>query len=528
MKSTHLDATNYLKELIAPVVTSLTGDDATSIEISRSNSRYGDFQTNIAMKLQKQTGKSPRETAVQIATEVDAGEFVDSAEVAGPGFVNITLKDDYWLTFLNQIDKRFLQEEYDKNAKVQVEFISANPTGPLTLGNARGGFIGATLSNVFNSRGIEAVREYYFNDAGTQIGKLVESYRAHVNSEVSEDTPYKGEYMKEIIANLPEIAEGGEGEALTAHIFDQYIKPALEKAHIEFDTFTNERIISRNFDTVYERLSSNGLTEEKDGALWLRSTRFGDERDRVLIKSNGDHTYLANDIAYHYDIYETRRFCKAIKVWGADHAGQIPSLKLTVNELFPGKELDFVIVQWVRLIKDGKEFKISKRAGTYVTVDELIDRVGADVARWFMLMRSSDTHMDFDLDLATEQSQKNPFWYVMYAYVRLCAILREAADHGIEPSESFDSFCDPSEREIVRHLQALPELLDQVVENYEVHKLTFYGHDLARIFHEWYEAVRVIELPKETASQRLFFLDKLKTVFDAYFELLDITPHEKM
>lgn len=506
--------------------------DITEVEISRAQADLGDYATNIAFKLAPELKLAPREVAERIAESLKSPEL-ESALVAGPGFINLRLHSEYWRTFLAEIEEDFVQSNRGKGQKVQLEYISANPTGPLTLGNARGGFIGDVLARVLRACGYEVTREYYFNDAGTQIRHLVQSYEAHRRGEVDDETPYKGEYMQEMSddASLLEKTTGQDGEELgrilTEHIFETYIKQALSKANIEFDEFTNERVIKEHFPVIRQELEKRGLVEEREGALWLKSSTYGDERDRVLIKSSGDHTYLANDIAYHHDIFSSRKFDTAIKIWGADHAGQVPSLKLTLNQLFPEKKIDFIIVQWVRLIKDGKEFKISKRAGTYVTVEELVERVGTDVARWFMLMRSNDTHMDFDLDLATDESQRNPFWYVMYAYVRLKSIQREASSRGLKPAKALAPLSEV-EQHIVRQIAELPELVNVISSTHEVHKLTFYGQELARLFHEWYEAERVLTMPEAEAAAKLHFLSKLERVFRTYFALMNVEPKERM
>ena len=500
-------------------------------EITYADPQFGDFQTNVAMKLAKELGSSPHDIARPVVDELLKQDNIESADTAGPGFINITLADSYWLQYMENIDHDFGKNSRGRGARVQVEYISANPTGPLTLGNARGGFIGDVLSNVLATQGYEVTREYYFNDAGTQIGKLIDSLRVAAGVSSDGDRQYSGEYIASLADDFKEELKTDDnsslGERITESVFEQHIKPALKKANITFDVYTNERKISQKLPMIINELGEQELIEQRDGATWLKSSQFGDERDRVLIKSNEDITYLGNDIAYHYDIFNDRKFDKAIKIWGADHAGQVPSLQKTLNHLFPGKKLDFIIVQWVRLIKNGKEFKISKRAGTYVTVEELVDRVGVDVARWFMLMRSNDTHMDFDLDLATEQSQKNPFWYVMYSYVRAQSICREADKSGIEATEGMMGLTS-LERDMAKELSRLPDLLDEISQSYEVHKLTHYGQSLSKIFHEWYEKVRVLDLPSHEASTKLYFLQQYIRAMDVYWSVLGIEPYKKM
>jgi arginyl-tRNA synthetase len=512
-------------------------------EVTRTDPQFGDFASNVAMQLKDQLSRPPREIAGEVAAQLTKSDDIGSAEAAGPGFINLTFTDQYWLSVAERLPA-LVQPQPKTKDKVQVEFISANPTGPLTLGNARGGFVGDVLSNVLQTQGHYVIREYYFNDAGTQIDTLIRSVQ-HYAGEVEEEPQYRGAYVKELAEHYRQWRDGQEsgegvdlGSLLTSHVFEKYISPALDKMGIPSGdnqangggqtlAYTNESQLGEEYDSAITEFGQE-LIYQQEGATWLRLSMLeADERDRVLMKSNGDRTYLANDIAYHYDIFRNRDFDRAIKIWGADHTGQVPSLRLVANHLFPEKQLEFVIIQWVRLIKDGEEVKLSKRAGTYVTVDELIDRVGADVARWFMLTRSNDTHMDFDLDLAEEESRKNPYWYVMYAYVRARAIQRQAAERGMEAAAELTAL-NPGERAIVQKLSRLPELLHQIEHSYEVHHLTFYGHELAKLFHDWYETVPVVDSPAEEAAQKLLFLQRFTTVMEFYFAILGIQPQEQM
>jgi arginyl-tRNA synthetase len=380
--------------------------------------------------------------------------------------------------------------------------------------------------------GYKVTREYYFNDAGTQISKLVQSIRAEAGEEIEGERQYSGAYIKELAKDLEPYLEKGDDQLAamaTQMIFERYIKDAIEKMHISFDEWFNEKhlVDSGQFKAALERLKKADLVYEKEGATWLASSKYGDERDRVLVKSTGDITYLGNDIPYHLNIFEERGFERAIKVWGADHAGQVPSLKLTVAKLLPDKQLDFMILQWVRLIKDGQEVKMSKRAGTYVTVEELIDEVGSDVARFFFLMRSADSQMDFDLGLAKEQSQKNPLWYVMYSYARAHSILRQAADKKLKPATKLAELSD-QEREMAKMMAQFPGLLLQTGNDYGLQRLPFYGYELARLFHDYYEGEKIIDLPGTKAANKLYFVQQYIEFMKNYFDVLGITPIEKM
>lgn len=492
------------------------------VETQFADGQFGDFSTNAPFLLAKELKKSPAQIAAQLA-ETIKDKDVAKAEAAGAGYVNITMKPGFWVAELAKIDAKYGHSQHGQGEKVQVEFISANPTGPLTLGNARGGFIGDVLSNVLASQGYHVTREYYFNDAGTQISNLVASIKG-------EGQEYKGEYIDQLREEFQgQLGDKDVAQKLTKAIFDRYIQPAIHKMGIKYDEWFNERSLAEGgeFAAAVARLEALGLIYEQDGAKWLRSTNLGDQQDRVLVKSNGDTTYLGNDIPYHLNIFEKRGFSRAIKVWGADHVGQVQSLQLTINKLLPDKQLDFVIVQWVRLVKDGQEVKMSKRAGTYVTVEELIDEVGAEVARFFFLLRSADAQMEFDLGLAKQQSAKNPLWYVMYSYARAHSILAQAKDKDLQPANSIADLSQP-EVELIKQMAKLPLILQQTSGDYGVHRLAFYGQELAKLFHDYYESERIIKLPKEQAEGKLYLVKQYIVLLDNYWQLLGIKPQTKM
>lgn len=502
-------------------------------EVTPADPQFGDFATNIAMQLRHRVSGESRDIAQRIAREVEKSDHAASAEVAGPGFINIAFTEEYWLDIAERLPV-FIQPAADKKHKVQVEFISANPTGPLTLGNARGGFIGDVISSVLTHQGHEVTREYYFNDGGVQIDKLLESVRAEAGLTTVEERQYGGTYIAELAEDFKQELQSEDDEILkrilTEAIFERHIKPDINKMNIEFDVWFNETRLMEDgtFDQTTDLLKERNLLFERDGAQWLDTGRGGDSRgERVFIKSDGMPTYFAPDVAYHVNIFRNRGFDMAIKELGPDHIAQFPSVHAVIKLLFPDKELKMVGHQQMRLIRDGREVKMSKRRGQVVTVGELIDEVGPDVARWFMLMRGNDTHMDFDLDLAVEQSQKNPFWYVMYAYVRAQAIQREASERGIDPAHTMTRL-NETEHAMVKKLSRLPDLLDEIERNYEVHHLTFYGRELAKLFHDWYETVRVVELPDQEAAEKLLLLERFSAVMRQYFAILGIEPYERM
>lgn len=491
---------------------------------------FGDFATSVALKLSPVLSRPPREIATKIAESLDR-TGIKSVEIAGPGFINITMDNDFWSKGLASIDTNFATSNIGEGKKVQVEFISANPTGPTTFGNARGGYLGDVISRVLSSQGFNLTKEYYFNNSGTQIKKLVQSVKNAAGLEKTEDIQYSGEYIKQIAAeqkdNLKDSTTEQAGYILTELILDRYIRPAVAKMGIEFDVWFNEADLTGDFESMVEAFRKLELVYEAEGALWLKTTELGDTRDRALRKSNGDITYLGNDLSYHINIFQQRHFDRAIKIWGADHAGQKPSLQLSISRLFPDKLLDFVIIQWVRLIKDGQEVKISKRSGTYVTIEEVVDEVSSDVARFFFLMRSADSAIDFDLNLAKEQSQKNPLYYVMYSYARANSILQQAQNIGLTAT---NAPINPTAEELalIKAMMQLPELLAACVEDYGVHRLTFFGIELAKHFHDYYESERIIGLPEEVAGSKLYLIQRYILFMKIYFRLLGITPKEKM
>lgn len=502
-------------------------------EVTYPEPKFGDFSTNVALRLASELDQAPQAVAGKIAAQLTAGDIL-SAEVAGPGFINITMKPDFWAAKANKINKQFAISSLGKGKKVQVEFISANPTGPLTLGNARGGFIGDVLSNVLQQAGFTVVREYYFNDAGTQISKLVESVKAEAGLIDVKERQYRGEYIQELAVEfkhqLDKQPEENLKKLLTQAIFERHIKPTVDQMGIKFDVWFNESdlISDGTFDQVMEKLRQQGLVEEKDGAVWLKTGAHGDTREaRVLVKNTGEPTYLAADIAYHANIFAKRGFDLAIKELGPDHIAQFPSLLAAVRALYPGQELQMVGHQQLRLIREGREFKMSKRLGQYVTVQALLDEVGADVARFLMLMRDSSTHMDFDLKLAREQSQKNPYYYVMYAYARAHSILAEAAKQRLAPAAKLTGVSEP-EKQLLKHLLKLPGLVEQIARTHEVHKLTFWGMETAKLFHDYYESERVISADRRQSAEKLLLIERFITVMDTYFDLMGLTPHAKM
>lgn len=511
------------------------------------NKSFGDYSTGVVLKLAKKEGKNPMEMANELVAKIKDNlttcEVVRFAkiEVAPPGFINFTLSADFLRAQVAEIleaKEKYGTIDIGKNEKVQVEFISANPTGPLTLGNGRGGFYGDVLANVLVQAGFSVKREYFVNDAGYQVEVLGHSILG------DEKAQYKGDYIdafKIELKNKLNLPPKEIGMLAANQILSNFIKPTIaERMKIKFDEWVSEKAIRESgaTDKVLEILKSKNLTYEQDGATWFKSTEFGDDKDRVLITSEKDGrqqeaTYILPDAAYHYKKFAEDKFNKVIDIWGADHHGYIARLQAIGKALgiWDEKNLQIVIMQMVRLFSGGKEIKMSKRLGTYITLDELLAEIPLDVARWFFLMRSPDTHMDFDLDLAKEQSDKNPVYYAQYAYARICAILRKSdtKNYSLSEVEGSQLLTHPSELALIKQLIRLPEIIEDTSRDYQVHRLPQYVLDLVRSFHKFYEDCRVIdEKDKDKTQARLLLCQAAKIVLANTLSLMGISAPEKM
>ena len=511
------------------------------------NEQFGDYTTNIALVLAKNIGKSPITIAENLKSQIlnlNNSDF-ERVEVAAPGYINFYLSKKYLQELVEKINTEkndFGNSEIGKNIKINNEFISANPTGPLTVGNGRGGFYGDSISRVLKKDGFDVTSEYYVNDAGEQVIKLGHSVLK------DEKAVYGGEYIDELSKILAaEINVGNKsiedefakkiGLAAAEIVLEKYIKPTTQdKMQITFDKWMSEKsLYDEGFvDRAVELLKKKGLTFEDEGALWLRTTDFGDDKDRVLVKSNGQKTYFASDCGYILSKME-RGFEKIIESWGADHHGYIARFRAAAQALGFSGELKFLIVQLVKVIKDGKEVRMSKRAGNVVLIDDLIDDIGHDVTRFFFLMYSPDTHMNFDLGLAKERSAKNPVFYVQYAHARIFSILSKAKDSGIFNSQFTISndgkelLAHEKELSLIRELNKFPELVETIAESYEVHKLPQYAMKLADKFHSFYDVCRVIdENDEDLTKARLFLINAVRIVLDETLDLMGVSAPEKM
>ncbi|MBV9596435.1 MAG: arginine--tRNA ligase [Chloroflexi bacterium] len=474
----------------------------------------GDFATNFAMRAQKVVGArgpKPMEIAAAISAQIaqDPPNYLAGFGPAAPGFLNFTLADD-WLR--DQVDTILAEgarygnlRPSDSLGRLQVEFVSANPTGPIHVGTGRNAALGDSLARVLARAGWQVQREYYYNDAGAQMEHLAHSvwkrYQELLGHAVQlGDDDYHGEYIVDLarqiqaeygnrFADVPQ-DESAELGGLAARQIMEWIERDLSRARVEFDNWFSEARVIREGDflKVLELLKSRGLVYEREGAQWLRSQDLGDERDRVLIRSDGRPTYTATDIAYHYDKFLVRNFDRVIDVWGADHQGQVPSMKAIVKNLGVEPErFDIVLYQMVNVFEHGEVIRMGKRTGNIVTLAEVMDKVGVDATRWFLVSRTSDSMMDFDLDLASKQSSENPVYYVQYAHARLARVLADAGSDWAAEGD-VQLLTQPSELGLIRRMLQLPEVMELASRNLAPHHIPYYAYELARATQAWYDA----------------------------------------
>lgn len=523
------------------------------IEVPREKG-HGDFACNVAMLMAREARMAPRKIADIILEMIDEHslEMIEKIEVAGAGFINIFL-DRIWLYPLPaQIYK--LGDRYGYNEsldlKAQVEFVSANPTGNLHMGNARGGAIGDTMANILARAGYEVEREFYVNDAGNQIEIFADSLEARYLQRIGQNVPfpengYAGqdvvETVKNIIATykktLVDLPQEERRQILVDFALKEklaYIKDSLERFGITYDVWFNEQALhdSGKINEVIELLKQKGYIYEEAGAWWFKSTMFGDEKDEVVIRSNGLPTYFGADIAYHQNKFE-RGFDRVINVWGADHHGHVSRIKGAMQALgYDPDSLDILLMQLVRLYRGKKMVRMSKRTGTTVSLDELIDEVGRDAARFFFVMRSPDSHLDFDLDLAKEESQDNPVYYVQYAHARICSIFRQAEAAGIVMGDiesiSPALFAEEEELLLLRKIADFPEENIIAARTMAPHRIARYVLDLAGLFHSFYNHHRVLGVEPELQAARLLLMHITRITIKNSLDVLGVNAPERM
>ncbi len=518
------------------------------------HAEHGDFATNVALTLAREEKKAPRKIAEALAAALGEGDGLWSrVDVAGPGFINFYLTRRCWYGVLDEVVRHgsaYGRSRIGEGKRVQLEFVSANPTGPLHIGHGRGAATGDAVASVLQAAGYEVQREYYINDAGNQMNTLGRSLYLRYRELLGEpiDFPgdcYQGDYIrdlaKEVLAaegtryrDLPEeeavlsFARYG-GDKILAGIDDD-----LKAFGVHFDNWYSEQ-------SLYDRgavergiavLKEHGLTYEEDGALWFRTTDYGDDKDRVLVRSNGATTYFASDVAYHKEKFE-RGFDMVVDVWGADHHGYVPRMKAVLEGLGKAPEtLQVILVQLVNLLRGGVQVAMSTRSGEFVTLREVVDEVGRDACRFFFLMRRSDSQLDFDLDLAKQQNAENPVYYVQYAHARVCSINRNAAEQKLAVPAlgevDFDRLVLDEELALARMLSRYPETVEGAARNFEPHRVTFYLQELAAQFHSYYNRQRVLIDDLETSRARLYLVNCVRVVLENALLLLGISAPEQM
>jgi len=515
------------------------------------NPEHGDYATNLPLRLARAINTNPLTIARELVNFIPPSEEIEKVVVAPPGFINFTLKDK-WLA--SQVDTiiesgdNFGNSTYGKGSSVQVEFVSVNPTGPLHVGHGRGAILGSTLANVLAASGYRVEKEYYFNDAGSQMNAFKQTLYARylqsigIEKEVPENG-YHGSYMidiaKEIIAEhggkfrgLPE-SEAVEqlGEVGVRKVMDQ-IKEELKLLRVEYDVWFSEQSLYRNgqYKKVLDILRKDGHLMDKDGATWFVSTALGEDKDNVVIRSDGSPTYFAADIAYHYNKFIERGFTKVINIWGADHQGHVSRLKAVVGAMgIAPANLTIIIHQMVTLKRGGELVRISKRTGNIITLREVMDEVGVDACRYFFLARSANSQMDFDLELAKKQSQDNPVYYIQYAHARIASIMRLAQEQQISYVDGDVSLLkSPPELTLIRRLLQLPEIIETVAITLEPHHIAYYAQDLATIFHIFYRDCRVVTEDEAMTKARLKLVQAVQIVLVKTLNLMSMTAPDKM
>ncbi len=541
---------NYFTEGVEQGLWTDAAANSYSVELPKHASQ-GDYSTNIAMIIAGREKRNPREIASLLTEKLNThDELFDKVELAGPGFVNFFVRDDVWQSIIKPVCEQaytYGSSEVGQNKKVLVEFVSANPTGPLSIGHGRQAVLGDSIARLLEATGHDVTREYYYNDAGRQMRVLGKSTRARymevlgLESDFPEDG-YQGEYIYDIARKL--VAEKGDSlkdtedvvpfkERAEQEIFAN-ITDTLARLDIKFDSYYNEYSLYEKglVDDVVVKLREKGLVYDLDGAVWFKTTEFGQEKDRVIIKSTGEPTYRLPDIAYHREKFR-RDFDWLVNIFGADHIATVPDVLAGIRALgYDDSKVTVVLHQFVTLTREGKQVKMSTRKANFITVDELFDEVGPDVIRFFFLMRKADSQLEFDLDLATKESQENPVFYVQYANARLRSIQKKATEKNITRSPlekvSLDKLSLPEEMSMLRALASFPELVESAALDLSPHRIIFFLMDLAGQFHSYYNRHLVISDDPELTQARLWFAESLRIVFHNGLRLVGLSAPESM
>lgn len=515
--------------------------------------QHGDFASNIAMQLARIAKKAPRQIAEEIVANLDQSKAsIEKVDIAGPGFINFFMKSDFLgelIPTILEAGEDYGQTDFGKGEKVQIEFVSVNPTGELHLGHARGAAYGDVLCNVLTATGHDVQREYYINDAGNQIDNLAISIEARYLQALGEDAqmPEDGYHGKDIIEiGKRLVAEEGDkwasvpAEERIAYFKEYGLKSLLGKIEedladfrVQFDHWFSERSLYKDnqITDVLGILKDGKYTYEQDGATWLRSTDFNDDKDRVLIKQDGSYTYLTPDIAYHKNKFD-RGFDKIVNVWGADHHGYIARMRAALLALgYPEEKFDVKIIQMVNLLEKGETLRMSKRSGNAVSLRELMDEVGVDAVRYYFVTRSNDSQLDFDVELARSQSNDNPVFYVQYAHARICTMLKQAEKQGFTGDEDFDPTLLVAEKEVdlLTKLGAFPQVLTDAAEKYTPHQVTQYVFDLASLLHSFYNAEKVLDAENpELTKARIALMKAVRITIANGLKIIGVGAPVKM
>jgi arginyl-tRNA synthetase len=515
------------------------------------NPEHGDYASSVSLKLARATGVSPLTIANEVVSLVVPTPEIANIAVAPPGFINFTLKNN-WLT--RQVDSilkdgdAYGNIELGQNRRVQIEFVSVNPTGPLHVGHGRGAILGSTLANVLTAAGYKVEKEYYINDAGNQIDAFRRSLYARyqqclgINAEMPADG-YFGNYLVDMVREI--MAKHGDrfGKMSEAEATAQLgqiglekmigqIKADLELLGVIFDVWFSEQSLYENehYQTALSLLKQGGYIAKKEGATWFVSTALGEDKDNVVVRTDGTLTYFATDIAYHYNKFLERKLDTVIDIWGADHLGHVSRMKAVVGALgIDPERLKVIISQMVTLRRGGELVRISKRSGDIITLRELVDEAGADACRFFFLSRTADSQMDFDLELAKKQSADNPVYYVQYAHARIASILRLAREKAIDPGDGdVSQLTTEAELTLIRKMLLLPEIVETIACTLEPHHLTYYAQDLATVFHSFYKQCRVVSDNEALTKARLKLVKAAKIVLGRTLHLMGMTAPERM
>ena len=525
-------------------------DGSGAIDIARpANPEHGDFSTNLALRLAKPLGMPPGAIAAALAGALNAeaaaqpSTLVREASTAGPGFVNLRLAQPPF----ERVVRRILAEPVgwgrvpgESGRHVNIEFVSANPTGPLTVGNARGAFVGDLLARVLEAGGQRVTREYYFNDSGAQVRNLGASVIAVLEHAPVPEDGYHGDYVADLANEVPSGLLGGATNDDPASAVGSWaaqqiragIEASLERLGVHFDVWTTEgRLHSEGWvERAIERLRGAGHVYEADGATWFRSTAFGDDKDRVIVRSDGSPTYFAADIGYVAEKF-SRGFDHLIFIWGADHHGTVARVRNAAEAMgFDKTAVQMNLTGWVRFIRDGEEISMSKRAGTFITLDELLSELGTDAARWFFASRGANVNMDIDIELAKRQSSENPVYYVQYAHARIASILRKATDTGLAPAGGVEGLLDGEpEARLVRVVARFPEVVEDAATAQETQAITTYATELATAFHAFYRDARVVDPDEpERSAKRLALVEAARVTLANALGLLGIGAPDSM